>query len=65
MGGTAYITIGRQEPGRPWQVILKTADRRDFCRGTLPPERTEDEVRKWATEQCVIYGVAYVVIERW
>jgi hypothetical protein len=59
------ITIGRQEAGRPWQVTLKTIDRRDFCRGTLPAERTENEVRTWATDQCRVYGLVYAVIERW
>jgi len=62
---TVCITMGRQEAGRAWQVTFKTVDRRDFCRGTLPPERTEDEVRRWAMDQCAIYGVPYVVIERW
>jgi hypothetical protein len=59
------ITIGRQEAGQPWQVTLKTIDRRDFCRGTLPAERTEDEVRTWVMDQCKVYGLAYAVIERW
>ena len=62
---TANITTGRQEPGRPWQIIFKTFDRHEFCRGTLPAERTEDEVRRWAMEQCTSYGLAYAVIERW
>ena len=56
---------GRQESGRPWHVTFKTIDRQEFCRGTLPAERTEDEVRKWAMDQCAVYGLTYALIERW
>jgi hypothetical protein len=59
------ITTGRQESDRPWQVTFKTIDRQEFCRGTLPAERTEDEVRKWAMDQCAVYGLTYALIERW
>ena len=62
---TANIKTGHQEAGRPWQIIFKTLDGRDYGRGTLPAERTEDEVHRWTMTQCAIHGLACAVIERW
>ena len=62
---TANITTGYQQADRPWQVIFKTFDRCNYCRGTLPAERTEADVRRWALDQCGVHGLAYAVIERW
>lgn len=54
-------------PDSKWQVIFKTALGYDYCRETLEPLMTLDDVKIWTKNQLDEYAnvVNAAVIERW
>lgn len=59
------VTFGYQEAGKPWQVIFRTRDGKDYCRETRPASESGESIKTWAQAQAFKHELAGARIERW